>query len=109
VTPPPRNIDPAFATTEDIMKAAGISRQTVSTWISLGLLPAPTKVSLGSPGGVFNRFPAWAVDRARFIAQRRTAGYTIEEVLEMLAELDARQGLSTSKPRTTKGRSSGRR
>ncbi|MBZ5713012.1 hypothetical protein [Nannocystis pusilla] len=108
MTPPPRNIDPAFATTEDIMKAAGIARQTVNTWIAQGLLPAPTKVSLGSPGGVFNRFPAWAIDRARFIAQRRAAGYTTEEVLEMLAELDARQGLPTQ-ARPSKGRSSGRK
>jgi DNA-binding transcriptional MerR regulator len=91
---PPRNIDPAFATTEDIMKAAGIARHTVGNWVAQGLLPAPTKVSLGQPGGVFNRFPAWAVDRARFIAQRRAAGYTVAEVLEMLAELDARQGLT---------------
>src|SRR5690606_3021670 len=58
---PPRNIDPAFATTEDVMNAAGITRQTVNTWVTQGLLPAPTKVSLGSPGGVFNRFPAWAI------------------------------------------------
>jgi DNA-binding transcriptional MerR regulator len=100
----PRNIDPAFATTEDIMKAAGIARQTVHVWISQGLLPTPTRVSLGSPGGVFNRFPAWAVDRARFIAQRRAAGYTVAEVLEMLAELDARQGLPTqARPNKKRG------
>lgn len=85
------------------MKAAGIARHTVGAWVAYGLLPAPTKVSLGQQGGVFNRFPAWAVDRARFVAQRRTAGYTVAEVLEMLAELDARQGLSTqAKP--SKGR-----
>ena len=105
---PPRNLDPAFATTEDIMKAAGIARQTVHTWIAQGLLPAPTRVSLGSPGGVFNRFPAWAIDRARFIAQRRAAGYKAAEVLEMQAELDARQGITTQPP-PNKGRSSGRK
>lgn len=93
------------------MKAAGVTRQTVNTWVSLGLLPAPTKVSQGSPGGVFNRFPAWAVDRARFVAQRRAAGFTIDEVLEMLAELDARQGVPTRAraSRRDKGRSSGRK
>lgn len=85
------------------MKAAGIARQTVTTWVAQGLLPAPTKVSQGSPGGVFNRFPAWAIDRARFVAQRRAAGYTTAEVLEMLAELDARQGISN------KGRSPSRK
>jgi len=107
---PPRNIDPAFASTEDIMRAAGITRQTVYTWVRRGLLPAPTKVSQGSPGGVFNRFPAWAIDRARFISQRRAAGFTTDEVLEMLAELDARQGVpSRAPPRKDSGRSGGRR
>lgn len=75
------------------MKAAGITRRTVTNWVALGLLPAPTKVSLGSPGGVFNRFPAWAVERARYVSQRRAAGFTIAEVLAMLARLDAHLGV----------------
>ena len=94
------------------MKAAGIARHTVGAWVAYGLLPAPTKVSLGQQGGVFNRFPAWAVERARFVAQRRAAGFTQDEILAMLAELDARQGISAkaaAPPRKDKGRSSGRK
>ncbi|WAS91935.1 hypothetical protein [Nannocystis punicea] len=64
-------------------------------------------MSQGSPGGVFNRFPAWAIDRARFVAQRRAAGYTTVKVLAMLAELDARQRLN--RPETKKGRGIGRK
>jgi hypothetical protein len=41
---------------------------------------------------VFNRFPAWAVERARYIAHRRAAGFTTTEVLAALAELDAHRG-----------------
>ncbi|PCC73228.1 hypothetical protein SAMN02745121_03045 [Nannocystis exedens] len=111
MTPPPRNLDPAFATTEDIMKAAGIAKKTVTTWVEYGFLPAPTRVSLGPSGGAFNRFPAWAVERARFVAQRRAAGFTHAEILEMLAELDARQGVPSkaTTPGKDKGRSGGRK
>jgi len=112
VTPPPRNLDPSFATTEDIMNAAGITRKTVAAWVACGFLPTPIRVSQGTVGGVFNRFPAWAVERARFVAQRRAAGFTQDEILEMLAELDARQGISgkaAAAPRKDKGRSSGRK
>nr|WP_276599418.1 MerR family transcriptional regulator [Nannocystis sp. SCPEA4] len=98
----PRRLDPAFATTEDIVRAAGVTRRTVAAWVAQGLLPAPTKVSQGSPGGVFNRFPAWAVERARYIAHRRAAGFTIAEVLAALTELDAPQrgeGSAANAPR----------
>ncbi|MCY1068048.1 MerR family transcriptional regulator [Nannocystis sp. RBIL2] len=94
----PRRLDPAFATTEDIVRAAGVTRRTVAAWVAQGLLPAPTKVSQGSPGGVFNRFPAWAVERARYIAHRRAAGFTTAEVLAALAERDANQGREGSIP-----------
>ena len=93
------------------MKAAGISSQTVAAWVACGYLPAPTRVSQGPPAGAFNRFPAWAVERARFVAQRRTAGFTRDEILEMLAEMDARQGLPgrPAGPQKSKGRSGGRK
>ena len=52
---PPRKLDPAFATTEDIMKAAGITKRSVAAWVACGFLPAPTRVSLGAHGGRDNR------------------------------------------------------
>ena len=70
----PRQLDPGFASTDDIMAAASITRTTVKTWQDMGFLPVPLKVSLGMAGGVFNRYPAWAVPRARFIAEKRAAG-----------------------------------
>lgn len=80
----PRHLDPAFASTDDLMAAASITRSTVKTWQDLGFLPPPLKISLGMAGGVFNRYPAWAVDRARFVAEKRAAGFTYDEVLAML-------------------------
>jgi len=84
-----RNLDPAFASTDDIMAAAGVARRTVQVWVESGFLPPPLKVSLGMPGGVFNRFPVWAVERARFIAAKRAGGFTNDEVQVMLDKMDA--------------------
>lgn len=39
---------------------------------------------------MFNRFPSWAVERARFIAEKRAGGYTYDEVRAMIDEQDAR-------------------
>jgi DNA-binding transcriptional MerR regulator len=87
----PRKLDPAFATTDDIMVAASITRSTVKVWAELGLLPPPLKMSLGMAGGVFNRYPAWAVDRARFVAEKRAAGFTYDEIRAMLVAQEARE------------------
>jgi DNA-binding transcriptional MerR regulator len=86
-----RNLDPEFATTDDLMAAAGVARRTVQVWVEIGLLPPPQKVSLGMPGGVFNRFPVAAVERARFIAAKRAGGYTNDEVQAMLDKMDAEE------------------
>jgi DNA-binding transcriptional MerR regulator len=87
--PLPRNLDPAFATTDDIMAAASITRSTVKVWAELGLLPQPIKMSLSRAGGVFNRYPARAVEQARFVAEKRAAGFTYDEIRVMLASLAA--------------------
>jgi DNA-binding transcriptional MerR regulator len=96
----PRQLDPAFASTDDIMAAASITRSTVKTWENMGLLPTPLKISLGMGGGVFNRYPAWAVERARFVAEKRAAGFTFDEVRAMLAKMEAQEA---RKPRAEPG------
>jgi DNA-binding transcriptional MerR regulator len=87
----PRNLDPAFATTDDIMAAASITRSTVKVWAELGLLPPPIKMSLSRAGGVFNRYPARAVEQARFVAEKRAAGFTYDEIRALLANLAAQE------------------
>ena len=86
-----RKLDPEFATMADIMEAAGLTRRAIRVWIARGLLTKPIKISHGYPSGVFNRFPAAAVERARFIAAKRAGGYTNEEVQAMLDKMDAEE------------------
>ncbi len=81
------------------MAAAGITRSTVKAWQDMGFLPVPLKVSLGMGGGVFNRYPAWAVPRARFVAEKRSAGFTYDEIRVMLAKADAD---ASRRPKTPK-------
>lgn len=76
------------------MDAAGVTRRTIWVWIGFGLLPSPVKVSQGNPGGVFNRFPASAVERARFIAAKRDEGLTREEILALVTA----EGLEGGRP-----------
>lgn len=74
--------DPSIVTVTDIMDATGISRRLVTVWIEMGLLPMPRRVPLGA--GFFNCFPYWTIDRARFIVEKRAAGFTYEQVQAML-------------------------
>lgn len=85
-----RTLAPGFATTEDLMFAADCTRRTIAVWMNMGLLPRATRVSLGSVGGMFNRYPSWAIERARFIAAKRKEGYTYEEVRAMVDEQEIR-------------------
>jgi DNA-binding transcriptional MerR regulator len=83
--PERRRLDPSFATTADIMEAAGVTRRTVTAWIDAGLLPKPVKISLGSAGGVFNRFPMLALEHVRFILAKRAEGLSLQQIAELLA------------------------
>ena len=67
------------------MEAAGVTRRTVTAWIDAGLLPKPVKISLGSPGGVFNRFPMIALEHVRFIVAKRAEGLSLQEIAELIA------------------------
>ncbi len=72
------------------MFAADCTRRTIAVWMNMGLLPRATRVSLGSVGGMFNRYPPWAVGRARFIAAKRKEGDTYEEGRAMIDEQEIR-------------------
>lgn len=97
--------DPNYAYTEDLMEAGGVTRLTIVSWLKAGLLPTPESVPTGGPGGHAHRYPAWAVERARFIGAKRRAGYTKEEIREMLREQDAARGV----PNSSGAKKSGRR
>jgi len=99
-----RTLDSAYATTEDIMQAANVTRRTVTKWVTLGLLPKPTKVSHGYPLGAFNRYPASALSRARFIATKRLEGLRLDAILELLNSQDAAPPKGKAKAASTRRR-----
>lgn len=70
------------------MDAAGASERTIRNWMQRGLVPMPTKVSLGYPNGVFNRFPAYACEQVRFIAAMRAEGLSFDEIKVLVAARD---------------------
>lgn len=95
-----------YAYTEDLMEAGGVSRITITAWVREGLLPVPESVSLGGPGGHSNRWPAWVIERARFIGMKRRVGYTKPEILEILRKQDE---AARSAPRGSGAKKTGRR
>ena len=103
-----RRLSVEFATTQDLMDAAGVSRRTIWLWVTRGLLPTPVMISQGSTGGTFNRFPAEALGAARFIVAKRGEGLSLDEVKALLdAAAEAR--VSSRDVAPSKGRPSSRR
>ena len=41
----PRQVDPTFATMEEVMAAAGASYRTIQNWMKRGLVPTPRAVA----------------------------------------------------------------
>ncbi len=93
-----RKLAVEFATTQDLMEAAGVTRRTIWDWIQRGLLPSPEMISQGSAGGTFNRFPAAALGAARFIAAKRAERLSLDEIKVLLEAEAAAQGRSPRRP-----------
>jgi len=73
-----------FATTQEVAAAAGeVHRDTLRRWCKMTLLPEPTIISRGR-GGVFSRWPGWAVERAAWIHHQVQTGYTLPEIAEQV-------------------------
>ena len=78
----PRQLNPAFASTEEVAEAAGgVTTHTLRRWCDKGALPEPTRTGVAR-GGTYNRWPAWAVERARWVRSMLDQGYTLEEVAQ---------------------------
>lgn len=87
--PPPMRpkLHPAFAATEDVAEAAGgVSTQTLRRWCDKGALPQPKLYGVAR-GGTHNRWPAWAVARARWVRRMLDAGHTLDEIAEQAQRL----------------------
>lgn len=77
-------LDPAFVLTEAVARAAGgVADNTLWRWCDRGLLPAPTRVGAGWRKGTFNRWPALAVERARWVRGLLNRGFTLDEIASL--------------------------
>jgi MerR family mercuric resistance operon transcriptional regulator len=63
-----------------LAKAAGVGVETVRYYQRRGLLPEPPR-----PPGEIRRYGAADVQRLRFIRRAQAAGFTLEEIGELLA------------------------
>ena len=92
-----------FATTQEVTAAAGeVHRDTLRRWCKMTLLPEPTIISRGR-GGVFSRWPGWAVERAAWVHQQVQTGYTLPEIAEQVQAGQA-PGPAPGAPDTTDDR-----
>ena len=74
-------------TIASLAREGGVGVETVRYYQRRGLLPEPARPEAGGAGGV-RRYGEAEVRRLRFIRAAQTAGFTLEEIGELLA-LDA--------------------
>jgi MerR family mercuric resistance operon transcriptional regulator len=71
-----------------LARAGGVGVETVRYYQRRGLMPEPPRPEGGGLSGGVRRYGAEDVRRLRFIKSAQTAGFTLEEIGELLA-LDA--------------------
>lgn len=71
-----------------LARAGGVGVETVRYYQRLGLMPEPPRPAGGGVGGGVRRYDHEAARRLRFIRAAQTAGFTLQEIGELLA-LDA--------------------
>ena len=71
-----------------LARAGGVGVETVRYYQRRGLLETPERTETGGHGGSIRRYGEWDVRRLRFIRSAQAAGFTLEQIAELLA-LDA--------------------
>ena len=89
-----------FCYTNDLTQVLGVTRRTLYKYVQGRLLPAPILVSNGKTG-VRARWPMVAMEHARFILEQRAIGYSLSEIVAMVA---ARWGTRDKVPLPEPGR-----
>ncbi|WP_091741866.1 MerR family transcriptional regulator [Phenylobacterium immobile] len=77
-----------MTTIAGLARAGGVGVETVRYYQRRGLLPTPERPAGGSRDGGARRYDGEAVRRLRFIRSAQAAGFTLEQIAELLA-LDA--------------------
>ena len=82
---PPEDTKPrTYATNEEMVALTKVSRETLSKWARDKMLPRPKVTSSGR--GTRSLWPLEALERARFIVERRAEFHTMEEIKELVLE-----------------------
>ena len=71
-----------------LARAGGVGVETVRYYQRRGLLETPERTETGGRGGSIRRYGEGDVRRLRFIRSAQAAGFTLEQIAELLA-LDA--------------------
>lgn len=71
-----------------LAREGGVGVETIRYYQRRGLLQTPERPATGSRGGGIRRYGPEDIRRLRFIRSAQTAGFTLEEIAELLA-LDA--------------------
>ena len=71
-----------------LARAGGVGVETVRYYQRRGLLETPERTETGGHGGSIRRYGEWDVRRLRFIRSAQAAGFTLEQIAELIA-LDA--------------------
>ena len=71
-----------------LARAGGVGVETVRYYQRRGLLETPERTETGGHGGSLRRYGEGDVRRLRFIRSAQAAGFTLEQIAELLA-LDA--------------------
>ena len=71
-----------------LARAGGVGVETVRYYQRRGLLETPDRTGSGGHGGSVRRYGEQDVRRLRFIRSAQAAGFTLEEIAELIA-LDA--------------------
>ena len=80
-------INRTFASRDEVAEAAGgVTRHTLRRWCEKGVLPEPTRTGVAR-AGTHNRWPAWAVQRARWVRGLLDEGFMLEEIAERVRVL----------------------
>jgi MerR family mercuric resistance operon transcriptional regulator len=79
---------PPSATIASFAESAGVGVETVRYYQRRGLLKVPDRPDTGSRGGGFRQYNDDDVRRLRFIRSAQAAGFTLQEIAELL-RLDA--------------------
>ena len=69
-------------TTDDLLVAAGVTREDLYRWVAQKLLTRPTLTD--SPSGVVAVWPSTTLERVRFIVKKQREELPLKEIVDLV-------------------------